>query len=136
MYDKSITIYNLHDGEWHPTVISGVSLYTVTASEITVNGVNNVGSVEALIPSDQWGRAGGAVYIPPKAYAQLADVTGYFTFTPEQDVLMEGEYTTIEDDEDFDMGFYHEMNNTRDGVFLIKAAEFLTMIPHFEVTAR
>ena len=132
MYDKAVTIYNLHDGMWYPTVISGVSLYTVTASDITVNGVNNVGSVQALIPAGNVGKT----YLPPKAYQQAASVGSYFTFTPEQDVLMEGTYTTVEDDDDYDLGFYHEMNKIRDGVFLIKAAEYLSMIPHYEVTAQ
>ena len=136
MFDRAITIYNLLDGVWHPTVVSGVSVYTVQASDLTVNGVNNIGQVQVIIPSNKWKHIGGKIYVGPKEYAAKNDPESFVTFAPEQDFIMDGAYADVEDDEDYTMGFYHEMNNTRDGVYMVKAAEYLPLIPHFEVSAQ
>lgn len=74
-------------------------------------------------------------YTGPKAYAKLADPSGYFTFRPETDFFAAGNYASevpISDD-DYENGLYNAMNDAMDGVYMITSATFYSLIPHFEI---
>lgn len=77
-------------------------------------------------------------YLRPKEYAAIDSPESYFTFAPETDFFIAGNYyseTPILDD-DFDEGFYSAMNAEHDGVYLISSAAFYSLIPHFEIGGR
>lgn len=74
-------------------------------------------------------------YIGPKAYATLKDPQGYFTFTPEADFFIVGNYYSSEpiSDDEFEDGLYSAMNAVRDGVYMVSSAAFYGLLPHFEI---
>lgn len=77
-------------------------------------------------------------YIGPKAYARLDDPRGYFTFKAETDFFVVGNYSSADpvDDDEYDEGFYHAMNDAQDGVYMISSAVFYSLLPHFEIGGR
>lgn len=79
-----------------------------------------------------------STYIGPKGYANLEDPDGYFTFKPETDFMVVGNYASGApvDDDDYDEGFYHAMNDAQDGVYMITSAVFYGLLPHFEIGGR
>lgn len=137
MYDDTITVFN-HRGEyWFPTVFEGADLKVTTASNITASGINNVGDVSIIIHiSKNKGIRSGKRYIDPMEFQTVEDPENFYTFKPEDDFIVVGEYYDIENDEDYDSGFYHEMNATKDGVYKIQAAAWYSLLPHFEIGAR
>ena len=77
-------------------------------------------------------------YIGPKAYAALETPTGYFTFKPECDFIMVGNYSHAEPiaDDEFEQGLYHAMNEAQDGVYMVTSAAYFSLLPHFEIGGR
>lgn len=77
-------------------------------------------------------------YIGPKAYANLDDPNGYFTFKAETDFFVVGNYSSDEpiNDDDYDEGLYHAMNDAQDGVYMITSAVYFSLLPHFEIGGR
>jgi len=77
-------------------------------------------------------------YLGPKAYAALTSPAGYFTFKPETDFIMVGNFSHSEpiSDDDFEQGLYHAMNETQDGVYMVTSAAYFSLIPHFEIGGR
>ena len=77
-------------------------------------------------------------YIGPKAYAALESPAGYFTFTPETDFIVVGNYSSNEpiNDDDYTEGLYHAMNDVQDGVYMVTSATYFSLIPHFEIGGR
>ena len=149
MRDRTITLFNFHkaSGLWYPTVLNNVSLNAVHADNATANaGIVNADVTEAIIrvsADKSVTDANGNIkrYAGPKLYANLENPAAYFTFTPEQDFFMEGDYGSAEpvsDDEydDFDGGFCDAMNRKRDGVHVIQSAAYYSLIPHFEIGGR
>lgn len=140
MFDRTLTIYNKHGNMWYPVTVNNADMHTEMVSNITVNGIDNVGAVTMIIHSDSQKRimasSGVVQYVPPKQYAALSNPAGYFTFWPEHDFVVEGSVSIIADDDDYDSGYYNELNKTMDGVHMIRAAEWFGMIPHFEVAAK
>lgn len=143
MFKDTITLFNFHEptGKWYPTVITGVDLQVDSGADPATPGVlNDAHSVLALIQS----RADktlvlkdGATksYLGPKAYAKCDTPEGYFTFQLEKDFFYEGEWPSLDPvlDDDYDEGFYNEVNKTYDGVYIVKTATHLRLIPHFEI---
>ena len=74
-------------------------------------------------------------FVSPKAYAALDDVHGFFTLTPESDFIMIGNYGEADavDDDDYDEGLYHALNDDHDGVYMITGATWYSLLPHFEI---
>ena len=140
MHDDTITLFNLHRGRWYPCIIDGVHMEHEAAANLTVNGVNNTSTVLFLIGASDGcikSRDGIRKYVPPKIFQQEEDPSWCITFTPEKDFILEGEYSgDVVSEDNFDEGFYHEINSTYDGVHMITASEYLKLIPHFEVAAR
>ena len=77
-------------------------------------------------------------YTGPKAYAKLENPDGYFTFKPETDFFVTGNYSSNDPipDEDYEDGLYNAMNDAQDGVYMIASAIFYGLLPHFEIGGR
>ena len=149
MHDQTITLLNCHEQDgvrrWYPTVFSGVTLSEVRANTATANaGTVSADTVEVLLPvsADQSSADGnGAVrqYVGPKAYAALENPAGFFTFTPQEDFFAIGDlsaaydFPAADEAEDSFHGFYHAVNQSRDGVYQVTSAAFFSLIPHFEI---
>lgn len=77
-------------------------------------------------------------YIAPKAYATVETPVNYFTFTPESDFFIVGNYYSEEPiaDSGFGDGLYSAINAALDGVYMVSSAAFYSLIPHFEIGGR
>ena len=145
MYRDKITLYNYHTGTamWYPSVIEGVDLGSVRAATATASAdVTNADTVEVLIPCGRdktvCTAAGTKRYAGPKEYAACETPAQSVTFRPECDFFLEGEPEDLTpvSDEDYESGFYHAMNEERDGVYMITSASFYGLLPHFEIGGR
>lgn len=145
MYRDVITLFNFHKntGLWYPTVFSGVDIGVSKASNPTTHGTNNGDTVNILIhckPDKTLTTADGEEksYLGAKAYSKCATPHAFVTFKPECDFIFEGEWPDMSPvaDEDYESGFYHEMNDNYDGVYMITSASFYGLIPHFEIGGR
>ena len=144
MHDQTVTLYNYHapTGLWYTTVLENVTLTAARSSNNTQHGTTNSDTVELSIPAD--GNKvvdtmqGPRQYVGPKSYAAQDTPSIYFTFWPEHDFIVSGicplEQPVSEDD--YDNGLYHEINREQDEVYMITAASFYGLIPHFEVEGR
>ena len=141
MFDHTITLFNYHakTNKWYTTKFDGVDLLAASAKSATLQGETNGSSVDLLInvTADK-SSADGKKYVGPKAYATVDDPADYFTFIPETDFFMEGDFSTPEpiSEDDYESGYYHEMNNAHDGVHMVVSAAFFSLIPHFEIGGR
>ncbi len=147
LFQSIITLFNFHKGTgiWYPTVIYGVHIESISASNHGVWGDTNADSVELRIKSNlaQYVNTseGPKRYIRPKEYASLQpseEYNDYFTITPECDFFYDGRWDdpVPVDDDEYDDGFYNAMNRENDGVYLISSAAFFRLIPHFEIGGR
>lgn len=142
MFSHTLTVFCYHKGFWYPYVISGCSLYVTTAETLTSKGFVNAGAVDINIQTSREKEIqtsqGIVRYISPKEFAGLDSPEGYMTLSPEQDFIFDGAYEDLTpvDDEDYDSGFYNELNKRRDGVYSITAAGWFGVIPHIEVGAK
>ena len=146
MYDDTITLFNFcaATGCWYPSVLSGVELGVSHANNSTREGNKNANTFVALIHTNDMSdkllttSEGVKSYIGSKEYAACADPAGFYTFTPEQDFIYEGEWESLDPIEESseDEGLYQQMNDQYDGVHMIQSAEFFRLLPHFEVEGR
>ena len=144
MYRNTVTVFNFHKESnlWYSTVISGVHMEAVRAASPSAGaGILKTDAVEVIIPVSDDKTIGTGYeskqYLRPKEYDVLDDPSSYFTFHPEQDFFVIGDHdTSPEDDDDYDEGFYHAMNTSLDEVYMISAAAFYALLPHFEVRGR
>lgn len=88
MLNDVITIYNKYVDigieKWQRTVLQGVFWNAIKGAVTRKTGVQNVDSVQIIIPKSA--RAG---YFSPKAWAALADKTGAWTLQP-GDTIVKG----------------------------------------------
>lgn len=77
-------------------------------------------------------------YVGPKAYAAIENPRNYFTFTPESDFFIVGNYYSQEPvaDAEFEDGLYSAMNAAHDGVYMVSSMAFYSLLPHFEIGGR
>lgn len=140
MYDDTLTVFNFAKGAWYPSVIDGADLIEHAQATETSRGTINAGTVEILINcsavKEIETRQGRKQYLDPLAYAEAPE--GAITFKPETDFILSGAWdgAAVIDDDDYDSGFYNEMNRTRDGVYMITGAGYFSLLPHFEVAAK
>jgi len=145
MFDQTITLFNYRESDhsWYTSVFDGVDVIEGQGKTATKHGDTNSDNVEILlncqpfrIATDSEGNE--LLYIPPKVYAAKEDVEGYFTLTPECDFIMIGDHSEDEplDDDDYDEGLYHAMNDEYDGVYMITSATWFNLMPHFEIGGR
>ncbi|MCM1545246.1 MAG: hypothetical protein NC110_08105 [Ruminococcus sp.] len=144
MYRNTITVFNYHalTETWYPTVIHNTDLLGVKSSNSTNHGKTNGDTVEILINCDSCKKIqtqfGLKKYIGPKAYAKCQYPDDYVTFKPECDFIFDGvwEDTATYDENDYESGLYHHMNNEHDGIYMITSAAYFGLIPHFEIGGR
>lgn len=142
MYDRTITVFNFHDGMWYPSVISAVNLLDSKSRNASVNGCQNTDAVEIIIhcaPDKSIDTsAGRKSYTGPKAYAKLTKPEEFITFQPECDFIYDGEWAELSpvSDDDYDEGLYHALNEKHDGIYMITSAAFFGLLPHFEIGGR
>ena len=144
MHDATVTLFNFHEatGKWYPTEFHNVSLTESNGNTPTPDaGMKNTDAVELIIrtAADKSNTENGVTvrYVGPKEYAALENPVGYFTFKPEQDFFYVGSVmATSYPEDDYDEGFYHLMNKTYDGVYMIQSSVFYGLIPHFEIGGR
>lgn len=141
MFTGVVTVFNFHKptGKWYPTVFKDVELQVDTASDLAAPGQANNADVATLIINTKRDKSvGSKSYLGPKAFARCPDPEAHFTFSTERDFFYEGEWPQLEPvlDDEYDSGFYHDVNTTYDGVYAVKSAAFLGLIPHFEIGGR
>lgn len=141
MFDCKVTLFNYHamTNKWYTTLFDGVDLHEVDAKAATQQGEKNGSSVDLLINvKPDKSTDDGKRYVGPKAFAAIDNPAAYFTFIPETDFFMEGDYSMDEPvcEDDYESGYYHEMNNVHDGVYMVVSAAYFPLIPHFEIGGR
>lgn len=149
MYDVTITIFNYRKANhsWYTSVFEGVNVIEHTGKSSTQHGTSNDDNVEIILHADA-DRIAKAIdgsgeplslrYLLPKTYAAAEDVTGCFTMAPECDFVMIGNHWEAEplDDDAYEEGLYHAMNNEHDGVYMITGTTWYSLLPHFEIGGR
>jgi len=145
MFDKTITLFNYSkatDG-WFKTVIENVDCIVDEALSPSTRGMNDEYSADIKIqanPDKSIVAKGGSTktYVGPKIYAADSAPSGKFTFTPELDFIMIGDYSSLvlSAESTYDTGLYDAMNSQYDDVYIIKKAVFYGLLPHFEVGGR
>ena len=145
MFTETVTLFNFHEptGKWYPSVIKGVELQADIASGLSTPGkTDSTDSVSLLIQSKRDKTVqtanGSKTYLGPKAYAQCENPEAHITFKPECDFFYDGIWPTTDPilDDEYDSGFYDEVNRVHDGVYVVKTVAFLGLIPHFEIGGR
>lgn len=140
MFSNTVTLFNYHakTKQWYTTKFDGADLLEVGAKSATQKGEANDSSVDLLINVNSDKSYGGKAYLGPKAYAATDDPAKHFTFTPETDFFMEGDHTIQEpiSEDDYESGYYHDMNTRYDGVHMVISAAYFPLIPHFEIGGR
>ena len=145
MFGDTITVFNFKGGYYYPHVLHGVDAVGIsdgaTATAQSGNTNSDMGTVLIQSNASKIIAADNSVlpYVSPKAYEALADgVESVITFQPQTDFILIGEYESTEPiyDDDYETGFYDDINSTRDGVHQIVTAVFYELIPHFEIGVR
>ena len=144
MYRDTITVFNYHaaSGRWFPSVISGADLLVTKASSATTAGGSNADTAEIIIhcTADRRIATGEGMksYTEPKEYARCDDPARHITFAPECDFIFAGAWpgTKPLTDDEYDEGLYHALNAEHDGIYLISAAAYYGLLPHFEIGGR
>lgn len=141
MYDRTITLFNYHAATrcWYPSIIHGVDVGFSQSSRSTREGRNSADNIVMIVHTGRdksvLTTAGVKPYMEPKAYAECSSPAGVFTFAPEKDFFYEGAWadlTPVAESEE-DEGFYQTMNDSYDGVHIVRAAEYFGLLPHFEI---
>lgn len=144
MYDHTITVFNHHadTGLWYPSVIEKVDLIENKGSNATTAGKTNADTVDIIIHCSADRKvtttAGQKSYTGPKEYAVCANPAERITFKPECDFIYDGAWpdlTPINDD-GYESGLYHALNDAHDGVYMIQSAVCYSLLPHFEIGGR
>lgn len=147
MFTDTITLFNLNNGMWYPHIIHNVDAAGIIsgASATPLNGSTKADN--GLILIQTYGSAGikaidtdsgTRVYVEPKAYAALVSGSSAVTFQPQTDFIMLGAYEGVSPivDDDYEAGFYDEMNSKYDNIYQIVSAAYYSLIPHFEIGVR
>ena len=146
LHQETITLFNHHPktDKWYSTVLTGVHLELARGAAPSVNaGIIKGDDILAILPVST-GKTitepdGETVrqYVRPKEYDALEDTAGHFTFHPQRDFFVMGNQAAEPvDDDDYEEGFYHAMNDSLDEVYMIESASYFNLIPHFEIVGR
>lgn len=136
MFSETITLYNLHEDEWYPTVLHGCCLICDKAARQAQTGIENADKASLYIPKSSIDAA-NVVAIGPKEYEALRNPAGYITFNEGTDFFIKGEQqTVIIGDEDYPSGYYNYINQVKDDVYMITSAAEYDLIPHYEIAGR
>ena len=91
--NETITVFNAvydqnaRNDVYHATVISGVSWFRRVETTVSNTGLESADMTVIRIPTDA--DFSGKTYVDPITYAQLEDVSGYFTFQ-QGDTIVKG----------------------------------------------
>jgi hypothetical protein len=142
MFGDTITVFNFKGGYYYPHVLHGVDAVGISdgATATNMSGTTNsdIGTVLIQTNASKIIAADNTVlpYVSPKAFEALTDgIDSVITFQPQKDFILVGAYESTQPiyDDDYETGFYDELNSTRDGVYQISSAVFYSLIPHFEI---
>lgn len=147
MYRDTVTIFNLHEGVWRASALSGVDLNADRAAIIAKYGADCKDRARLhiryhLVDGAVIVRSGESAY-KVLAARQYTGEAGTIAFRPAAtgevvDFFLAGEWDgdAAVEDADYGSGFYDYVNGTRDGVYAITEAACYSVIPHFEITGR
>ena len=146
LHQETITLFNHHPktDKWYSAVLTGVHLELSRGAAPSVNaGIVKGDDILAILPvstgktiTDPDGET-VMQYVRPKEYDALDNPAGRFTFHPERDFFVVGNQATEPvDDDDYDDGFYHAMNESLDEVYMVTSASYFNLLPHFEIGGR
>lgn len=145
MFDTTITLFNYHESTdtWFKTVIENVNCIINEAASPTTRGLNDVNTADIKIqtaPDKSIVDKGGSqkTYVGPKMFAEDNAPGDKFTFTPEKDFVMVGDFGSLptRKDDDYATGLYDELNGKYDNVYIVQKSVYFGLIPHFEVGGR
>lgn len=141
MYQNTITVFNFHKGTgfWYPSIITGADLLPAKSSNHTTDGMNSADAVDIIVHCTAEKviatESGDKSYTGPKEYAKCENPAERITFTPESDFIYDGAWPDLApiNDDEYDEGLYHALNEEHDGIYLISSAAFYGLLPHFEI---
>ena len=141
MFDKTITVFNQHDGIWYPKTFTCAQAIDDRGYIRRTYGDTSSDSVSVHLPvSERDGRTyvGDVEYLDPKAWAE-ADKANAVTFRGGKnfDILLRGNYDPAPiADSDYTGGFYKHLRETYDGVWAVNNVTRYYVLPHFELTGK
>lgn len=155
MYDRTLTIFNYYespttgDAYWYPHVLSNVDLNTDRGAIIKKYGPDTADNAQLhiLYGTNQSGQkviadkdSNAIPWLPPKEWQKQTNdlLPETITFSPESDFFWEGEWDKgVVNDDDYRVGFYQYMNQSRDNIFKITSVGGpYSLISHFEILAK
>ena len=125
MFEDTVTIFNLYNEIWYPTVLQGVEVQEVTGQTESKDGSKPNNDCSLHIPENLM-----ANYKKPKEYQGEG-----FTIR-EGDFFVVGDFSSEPIDEnDYESGYLTYMRNTYDSVYYINSVGLYKTIRHIEVAA-
>ena len=125
MFNDTVTLFNLYNETWYPTVLQGVEAQEVTGKTESKDGSKPADTCSLHIPEKLM-----SGYHRPKAY------TGEGYTVREGDFFVIGDFSSEPIDENgYEDGYMTHMKNTYDGVYNINSVGIYKTIPHIEVKA-
>lgn len=125
MFEDTVTIFNLYNEIWYPTILQGVEVQEVTGQTESKDGSKPANTCSLHIPENLM-----VNYKKPKEYQGEG-----FTIK-EGDFFVVGDFSSGPIDEnDYESGYLTYMRNTYDSVYHINSVGFYKTIRHIEVAA-
>ena len=145
MYRDTVTVFNCKrgiDGDiWYPTILHDVNLNMDKGSVIKQYGAESQDNAILFVRYTKDGdtiKVGSNIWLPPKEWQGLSDQAGKFTFDDNGDFFWLGEWSGSVAYEGAygSQTFYEYMLANYDFVFAVTSVNYLSVIPHFEVTGK
>lgn len=150
MFNDTVTIFNrLHSkngDKWYPHVLHNVKVNADKSSIIAKYGAESTDTASLIVHYkhvDGEKMIDGIRFLPPKEWTRqeegmhgdsitFNDNATYFDF------FIMGEWGNSEpiNDNDYDKGFYNELNSKLDYCYAITSVGCFNIIPHFEIMAK
>jgi len=138
MYTDTVTVFNLKDDIWYPSILSDVDLIVDKGANVVKTGLDSADTAKLHVKyalSDSGTLIGDKTYLTPKEW-QAQDDSNATTFTEGADFFILGDWGSedgISDDQYGVNGFYHYCNKKYDHCYLITTVGKYKVIPHFEM---
>ena len=132
MFKDIVTIFNMHEGKWQPTVISNTELQTSYGENESVDGNKSEDKALLIIHMDN---ELSEKFRKPLAYENADDKSEVFTIR-ESDFFALGEFNIAAEDSDYEEGYFAYMRAHYDDVYKITSCNFYKTIPHIEIKGR
>ncbi len=125
MFNDTVTLFNLYNETWYPTVLQGVEVQEVIGRTESKDGSSPNNTCSLHIPESLIGN-----YRRPKEY------TGEGYTLQEGDFFVIGDFSSeLINENDYVTGYATYMKDTYDGVYNINSIGIYKVIPHIEVSA-